>query len=94
MTQHNRREMYWPYYELAKEQEKPHMKETLLQVIDENPCPRPKGSGRGRPPEHSKDKMDFACLLMMSDNNTFRGIEGDLKDMRLPGSFALTRDGP
>ena len=28
--------------------------------------------------------MDFACLMMMSDNNTFRGIQGDLKDMKLP----------
>ena len=59
------------------------MKETLLQVIHENPYPRPKDSGRGRPPEHSEDKMDFVCLLMMSDNSMFRCIEGDLKDMKI-----------
>ena len=28
--------------------------------------------------------MDFACLLMMAYNNTFRRIESDLRDMRTP----------
>ena len=56
----------------------------LIEVILENPCPRPENDNRGRPPIHSKAKLDFACLLMMVDNNTYRGIESDLRDMRTP----------
>ena len=56
----------------------------LIEVILENPCPRPESGNRGRPPIHSKEKMDFACLLMMADNKTCRGIESDLRDMRTP----------
>ena len=84
MTEHKRREGYWQYYELAKEGESPHLKRVLIEVVLENPCPRPENDNRGRPPIHSKDKLDFACLLMMADNNTYRGIESDLRDMRTP----------
>ena len=84
MTEHKRREGYWQYYELAKEIESSHLKRVLIEAILENPCPRPENDNRGRPPIHSKDKLDFACLLMMADNNTYRGIESDLRDMRTP----------
>ena len=84
MTEHNRREKYWQYYELAKEVEASHLKRMLIGMILENPCPRPESGNRGRPPIHSKEKMDFARLLMMADNKTCRGIESDLRDMRTP----------
>ena len=42
--------------------------------------------GRGRPPVHSKQKLDFACLMMTADNNTYRGIISDLQDMQTPWS--------
>ena len=84
MIKHNRRERYWQYYELANEVEASHLRRTLIEMIRENPCPRPENGNRGRPRIHSKDKMDFACLLMMSYNNTFRRIESDLRDMRTP----------
>ena len=84
MSTHNRREGYWQYYELAKEIEASHLKRTLIEVIRENPCPRQEDCSRGRPPIHSKQKLDFACLLMMADNRTCRGIESDLRDMRTP----------
>ena len=84
MSTHNRRERYWQYYELAKEIEASHLKRTLIEVIRENPCPRQEDCSRGRPPIHSKQKLDFACLLMMADNRTYRGIESDLRDMRTP----------
>ena len=84
MSTHNRRERYWQYYELAKEVEASHLKRTLIEVIRENPCPRQEDCSRGRPPIHSKQKLDFACLLMMADNRTYRGIESDLRDMRTP----------
>ena len=58
------------------------MRSTLAEVIRENPCPRHKSSNRGRPPIHSKDKLDFACFLMMANNNTYRGIESDLRDLK------------
>ena len=84
MSEHNRREGYWQYYELAKEVEAPSLKRTLIEIIRENPCPRRENGNRGRPPVHSKEKLDFACLLMMADNNTYRGIESDLRGMRTP----------
>ena len=86
MNKHNRRKgSHWQYYELAKKQEKEHMKKTLIEVgIRENPCPRPKGSNRGRPPEHSPEKLDFACLWMMANNDTYRNAEGDMRDMKTP----------
>ena len=62
------------------------MKETLIDVIREIPCPREKKDDRGRPPVHSKQKLDFACLMMMADNNTYRGIKSDLQDMQTPWS--------
>jgi hypothetical protein len=69
---------------MAKEQERSHLISMLLLVITQIPCPRPESSGRGRPPEHSKDKLDFACLWMMSNNATYRDTESDLRNMRLP----------
>ena len=84
MIKHNRRERYWQYYELANEVEASHLRRTLIEMIRENPCPRPENGNRGRPRIHSKDKLDFACLLMMAYNNTFRRIESDLRDMRTP----------
>ena len=83
MTKHNRRKNYWPYYELTKTRDRERM-ETLIQVIHENPCPCPKGSNRGRPPGHSKEKLDFVCLWMMANNDTYRDAEGDMREMRTP----------
>ena len=68
MSTHNRRERYWQYYELAKEVEASHLKRVLIEAIRENPCPRQEDCSRGRPPIHSKQKLDFACLLMMAGN--------------------------
>ena len=84
MAEHKRREGYWQYCELAKEAESPRLKRVLTEAILENPCPRPENDNRGRPPIHSKAKLDFACLLMMADNNACRGIESDLRDVRTP----------
>ena len=84
MSEHNRREGYWQYYELAKEVEAPSLKRELIEIIRENPCPRRENGNRGRPPVHSKEKLDFACLLMMAGNNTYRGVESDLRGMRTP----------
>ena len=84
MTEHNRRKGYWQHYEKANESEQAHMKETLIGLIREIPCPRERKNCRGRPPVHSKQKLDFACLLMMADNSTYRGIESDRHDMQVP----------
>ena len=56
----------------------------LIKIIQEMPCPREKKSDVGRPPIHSKAKLDFACLLMMADNNTYRGVVSNLRNMRTP----------
>ena len=84
MSGHNRRPDYWKYYELAQESEQAYVKSTLIEAIRDNPCPRPKGSSRGCPPVHSKQKLDFACLLMIARQETCRGMESDMRDMRTP----------
>ena len=86
MSTHKRREDYWPYYELARSEEGPHVRDTILDLIKENPSPRTrKESRRGRPPIHSQDKLDFACIWMMIHNDTYRDAEGYMREeTRLP----------
>ena len=84
MSGHNRRPDYWKYYERAQESERVHVKTTLIEAIRDNPCPRPKDSNRDRPTIHSKDKLDFACLLMIARQETYCGMESDMRDMRTP----------
>ena len=55
---------------------------TLIRLVQERPCPRPKKGERGRPPVHIREKLDFLLLLMMADDDTYRGIVADLKSMR------------
>ena len=84
MSEHNRRSGYWLYYELATKEEKAHMIRMLIRLVQEHPCPRPKKGKRGRPPVHSREKLDFLLLLMMADDDTYRGIVADLQSMRTP----------
>ena len=81
MPKHNRREGYWKYYESARAREPKFVKETLVELIRENPVPR-KRSNRGHPLIHSKEKMDFACLWLITENGTFREIECEMESMR------------
>ena len=84
MSEHKRRKGYWKYYEMAIRLEQSHMIKMLIKIIQEMPCPREKKSDVGRPPIHSKAKLDFACLLlMMADNNTYRGVVSNLRNMRI-----------
>lgn len=59
-----------------------HLTETLARLVRENPHPGRGPSGRGRPPVHSKAKLDFACLYMMACNHTFREASRRLDGMR------------
>ncbi len=38
----------------------------MVNLVRGHPCPRQKNSNRGRPPVHSKDKLDFICILMVA----------------------------
>ena len=60
------------------------MKRTLIQLVQEMPCPHKERSKRGRPPVHSKEKLGLLYLIMMADNNTYRGVIADFEDMRTP----------
>ena len=60
------------------------MVRTLIRLVREHPCPRPKKGKRGRPSVHSKEKLDFLLLLMMADDDTCRGTVADLQSMRTP----------
>ena len=72
MTEHNRREEYWRFYDHAVATEPGHLRRTLIRLVWERPCPGSEGSNRGRPQIHSKEKLDFACLWMMAHNQTYR----------------------
>ena len=60
------------------------MRRTLIRPVRKKPRPRSEGSSRGRPPVHSKEKLYFACLWVMADNQTYRKTESDLGGMRTP----------
>ena len=92
MSEHKRRDGYWQYYEPAKETEAPHPKRTLIEIIRENSCPRTGSTTHGRPPVHSRDKLDFMCLWMMANNKTYRETESDMRDTRTPWEHEPTPD--
>ncbi len=58
------------------------MRRTLIRLVRERPCPHSEGSNRGRPPVHSKEKLDFAYLWMMAYNQTYRETESDMGAIR------------
>ena len=39
---------------------------------------------QGTPPVHSKDKLDFICILMVAWHKTSRDMESDLSVIRIP----------
>lgn len=82
MSEHKRRKGYWKYYEASSAVEEEHLIDTMVRLTRENPHPGREGSGRGRPPIHSQEKMDFACLYGMAYNHPYREIERRLRRMR------------
>ena len=60
------------------------MIETVSNLVRGHPCPRQETSNRGRPPVHSKDKLDFICILMVAWHKTSRDMESDLSVIKLP----------
>ena len=50
---------------------------TLMRLVLEHPYPRPKKGKRGRPPVHSKENLDFLLLLIVADDDTYRGTVAD-----------------
>ena len=40
----------------------------------------------GRLPVHSKEKMGFACLVVMAGNHTYRDIKSDMQDIERLGT--------
>ena len=84
MKEHKRRERYWQYYHIGHTTEILFLITTIADLVKRNPCPRPAKNGRGRPPVHSDDKMDFICLLMVALNLPYRGIEKWLLVLKIP----------
>ena len=91
MTEHNRREGYWRFYDHVVA-EVPRLRRALIRLVLEKPCPRWNGGNRGRPPVYFK-KHDFACLWMvMADNQTYRQTESDMgEDAHPMGRRACAR---
>ena len=64
------------------------MIDTIANLVREHPCPRQEKSNRGRPPVHSKDKLDFICILMVVWHKTSRDMESDLSVINIRGGPA------
>ena len=60
------------------------MIDTISDLVRKYPCPRSDTSNRGRPNIHSKDKLDFICILMVAWHKTSRDMESDLSVIKLP----------
>ncbi|MCE2509344.1 MAG: hypothetical protein J4G04_08695 [Nitrosopumilaceae archaeon] len=58
------------------------MVETSADMVRRHPSPRPHAN-RGRPPIHSKEKMDFACVLMVARNVSSRDMS-ELRTLKNP----------
>ena len=84
MSEHARRPDYWTYYHLGHSSETSFMIETVSDLVRGHPCPRQEKSNRGRPPVHSKAKLDFICLLMVAWHKTSRDMESDLSVIKMP----------
>ncbi len=65
---------------------------TVANLMRGHPCPRQETSNRGRPPVHSKDKLDFICILMVAWHKTSRDMESDLSVIKLPWWKGLLRN--
>ena len=84
MSEHARRPDYWKYYHLGHSSETSFMVETVANLVRGHPCPRQEKSDRGRPPVHSKDKLNFICILMVAWHKTPRNMESDLSVIDMP----------
>ena len=83
MAKHKRREGYWRYYGPARRAEQKHVRAMLVWLILKYPHPpKEKKSNRGRPPDHSKEKLDYACIWMMVSNSTYQEAEDYMEDNR------------
>ena len=56
----------------------------ITNLVRENPCPHQEKSNRGRPPVHSRAKLDFICILMVAWHKTSRDMESDLSVIKIP----------
>ena len=84
MIKHKRRPDYWICYHLGHRTETAFLIDTIMNLVRENPCPRQEKSNRGRPPVHSRAKLDFICILMAAWHKTSRDMESDLSVIRTP----------
>ena len=53
------------------------------ELVTNYPCPRPQATG-GRPPKHSKAKLDFVCILMIAINISLMDTESLLAVPKTP----------
>ena len=84
MIKHKRRPDYWVYYHLGHCTETAFLIDMITNLVRENPCPHQEKSNRGRPPVHSRAKLDFICILMVAWHKTSRDMESDLSVIKIP----------
>ena len=80
--EHNRREGYFEMYGAARSNRNEKERDLLLKVMEETPHPDRNPKGLGRPTVHSKSKMDFLCVYMLSLNSTYDDAVDDLNKMK------------
>ena len=71
-------------HHLGHSSETSFMIDTVANLVRRHPCSRQEASNRGRPPVHSKDKLDFICILIVAWHKTSSYIESDLSVIKLP----------
>ena len=82
-SKHKRREKYWKIYHRAHSKELAFLIAVIVELVTNCPCPRPQAT-RGRPPKHSKAKLDFVCILMIAINISLRDMESLLAVLKTP----------
>ena len=92
MIKHKRRPDYCICYHLGHCTETAFLIDTIMNLVRKNPCPRQVKSNRGRPPVHSRAKLDFICILMVAWHKTSRDMESDLSVIKIPWAGEPTPD--
>ena len=82
IKQHPRRLKYFTYYEFSQRTQSDFIDRADFALVNLYPHPDRKTSDRGAPQTHSREKLDFLCLKMTTNNGTYRDAMRAARDYR------------